>query len=810
MANAVGHGSQSDRNIIVQVTFDKGGRVLNMRDPRGNLTTYTYDKLNRRTSKLNPLNKQWSTNYSDLLTGGTRTVTTYPGINGGSSYNVQRDHDRLGRLTNINYGDVATTPNVTFAYNAAGDRYLMSEFGASGKVRETTFNYNPVHRLQSVNFDTDGNGTANHTISYEYDLGGLRTLLSINNERSATYTYDTRGRMATMNTSVGDATFVYDAVNRINEIQRAGYPESVNSKYKFDIAGSLNNLHHYSLTQSSYIHQFDYQVDGRGYRKQAYEKYFHLDETIVYGYDHVGRINSATYKDGPPTDARFPDTYSYTYDLSGNRLSEVYTSYWGTNNSSRSFQYNTANQLTSEGVYTYTYDGNGNLLSKKQGATVIDSYTWDRANRTTSVTVPSYNTTYKYDGLSNRISKTENGVVREHWLDMQPPLTQIVADLEQATPNPYMSYFLHSPYGLFGEEIRVLPNWGNNDDITYWDGLGSVRETSVGTRRFDPYGNFRDGTNLYGSGVYNRPFGFTGEYTDDNNLIYLRARHYNPNLGMMLSLDPFEGTMDRPMSLNGYSYVEGNPVNWTDPTGNIIQPSNVAVTGGCSAVSTTGSLFNNNFLQQNNSLDGINKIYDRVCGYLCHFLIDDSFTGLDRGCKDRLRDTICPLLCNAGPFGEEVTLPSGQKEIRWQAEQEYWDSITYDNSYKGPIQRFKEFINNKFNMQGKERSNHRESYNRTREHLGREYNTWSSECDIKFNNASQVREFNGIVKEWIDKPLPFAATPNVGPSSVPQIPACNLSENGMCVDPRVWVLVATAIGGLLFGGGGGGVFQKDF
>jgi RHS repeat-associated protein len=54
-------------------------------------------------------------------------------------------------------------------------------------------------------------------------------------------------------------------------------------------------------------------------------------------------------------------------------------------------------------------------------------------------------------------------------------------------------------------------------------------------------------------------------YTD--HMLHLRARNYFPNLGTFLSLDPFEGTHSRPMSLNGYSYVEGNVPNWTDPSG---------------------------------------------------------------------------------------------------------------------------------------------------------------------------------------------------------------------------------------------------
>ncbi|MDX2139882.1 MAG: RHS repeat-associated core domain-containing protein [Chloroflexota bacterium] len=66
------------------------------------------------------------------------------------------------------------------------------------------------------------------------------------------------------------------------------------------------------------------------------------------------------------------------------------------------------------------------------------------------------------------------------------------------------------------------------------------------------------------------PFAFTGElYNPTTDMLYLRARHYRPSLGIFTSRDPFEGMAGRPMSLNGYSWVEGNVVNWNDPSGAI-------------------------------------------------------------------------------------------------------------------------------------------------------------------------------------------------------------------------------------------------
>jgi RHS repeat-associated protein len=100
------------------------------------------------------------------------------------------------------------------------------------------------------------------------------------------------------------------------------------------------------------------------------------------------------------------------------------------------------------------------------------------------------------------------------------------------------------------------------------DGLGSVRgvvDNTVGvleSRNYDPYG-----VGFGATGSIQTSYGFTGEPMDDNGLLYLRARYYNPAAGVFTALDPFEGMWDDPMSINGYSYVHGDPTNLTDPSG---------------------------------------------------------------------------------------------------------------------------------------------------------------------------------------------------------------------------------------------------
>jgi len=63
----------------------------------------------------------------------------------------------------------------------------------------------------------------------------------------------------------------------------------------------------------------------------------------------------------------------------------------------------------------------------------------------------------------------------------------------------------------------------------------------------------------------------------ETGLYYARARYYDPELGIFLTQDPFEGQIDTPPSLHRYLYAYQNPTVYTDPTGrqNVFTPNEV-------------------------------------------------------------------------------------------------------------------------------------------------------------------------------------------------------------------------------------------
>jgi len=100
------------------------------------------------------------------------------------------------------------------------------------------------------------------------------------------------------------------------------------------------------------------------------------------------------------------------------------------------------------------------------------------------------------------------------------------------------------------------------------DGLGSVRQLLDSTGNietnyaYDPFG-----VPVVGGDVSN-PYQFTGEAWDaEVELLYLRARYYQPEVGRFVTKDPWAGNTNQPATLNRYVYATNNPVNLSDPSG---------------------------------------------------------------------------------------------------------------------------------------------------------------------------------------------------------------------------------------------------
>ena len=73
---------------------------------------------------------------------------------------------------------------------------------------------------------------------------------------------------------------------------------------------------------------------------------------------------------------------------------------------------------------------------------------------------------------------------------------------------------------------------------------------------------------MQGEPEQSRVFAYNGEqYTPQTGLQYLRARHYDPQLGAFTTRDTYLGDLKTPISQNRYTYAHNNPVRYADPSG---------------------------------------------------------------------------------------------------------------------------------------------------------------------------------------------------------------------------------------------------
>ena len=314
----------------------------------------------------------------------------------------------------------------------------------------------------------------------------------------------------------------------------------------------------------------------------------------------------------------------YTYDGAGNRLSAVKTS-GDKALCNIQYTYNDNNQITDidsdcdDDKQTHiilTYDENGNLKNTTCNDTEkVKDYTYDNENRLKAV---KENGTLLmaalYDGngdrifrldyrknsdyVSNQAGTAENvyypsGSVKNSY-DTDVILNEMLIP-NGVTQNTAINYELTGYINdVNSEYTQVLTEFGANGNTTniyeygaqrnsatingtkgyyLYDGRGSVSGLtgnsggSMVTYSYDAYGNTKKSSNSL-----NNPYQYNAEYTDSSTgLQYLRARYYESSQGRFTTKDTYLGTISNPLSRNLYTYVENNPLNYTDPSGHSLK-----------------------------------------------------------------------------------------------------------------------------------------------------------------------------------------------------------------------------------------------
>ncbi|HUN24418.1 MAG TPA: RHS repeat-associated core domain-containing protein, partial [Anaerolineales bacterium] len=234
-------------------------------------------------------------------------------------------------------------------------------------------------------------------------------------------------------------------------------------------------------------------------------------------------------------------TTAYSYDRDGNRTAAVSSSEKST------YEWNAESKLTN--AWVQILQGN-NWVSKDGKA---EAYRYDSMGRRTK--------TYTLDpDIPTYPTLARETVYGRGWEELQ---RRDGVGTAQLTTTDILSL----PGGLVP---RKLAGYSNGSASYYQlDALGSGRAvTGAGgavAGGFTDYGDF--GTRLSPAPTQLAP-SFTGyEHDAYTGLEYAKNRYYDPATASFISSDPYPVDHSDLLGANLYNYVQGNPVNSTDPLG---------------------------------------------------------------------------------------------------------------------------------------------------------------------------------------------------------------------------------------------------
>ncbi|MDP1658715.1 MAG: RHS repeat-associated core domain-containing protein, partial [Methylotenera sp.] len=370
-------------------------------------------------------------------------------------------------------------------------------------------------------------------------------------------------------------SYLYNAANRLVSLTNLDY---LQADYQLDPAGRV--LSRVSNSGARTMTQYD--ANGWVSKLTQYDAANALVSETNYTRDRVGNIltqsNTAGANIGTTTfsydalyrlsTADYPSTANdelFTYDKVGNRktatkgslIANTNTRYYGyfanTNRLAEIRIGSAAGTLDS----SFTNDFEGRLTA--QTGTGAKTLTWDAKSRLKTITQASITQTYGYDPMDYRIrhSNTTNGQL-DYYLEGE--------HLESVEQNGYLTekYFrgistdeLIAAY-LIDTDGKSKPYQFHHDNVT---STTQVTGHNGGTLQSISYSAF--GSTLNQTGSSPNRLKYTGREDDQTGLYYYRARYYDTNTGRFISEDPlgFEA------GINFYAYVDNNPVNANDPSG---------------------------------------------------------------------------------------------------------------------------------------------------------------------------------------------------------------------------------------------------
>jgi len=489
-------------------------------------------------------------------------------------------YDTLGRRVQSTEPDAGTWH---FVYDANGN--LLRRTDAAKQA--TLYTYDALNRVLHLEhwkrrhvFDGD--------VDYIYDRGanGIgRLVWSRSAYSSARFGYDQLGQLVESVQAIGDRTYSYQyAYDPIGRLAQLTYPDGTTVRYDFD-GPSLLRIADAATVYAQFadinaLGQVGTATLGNGTRSQYTFDRARLWLTSLKAQSpSVGALQSLDYTHYPDgnvhTRADAGVTESFTYDEMDRLITVISPS------GAQQFAYDPAGNVTQNPSGTFTYDPARQLLA----AVGKQHFAYDPNGNATI----AGNRRIEYDSF-NRPIVIESGGTRRF---PRNRLYLVYDERNLAVRRFVYRGFFHT---LLWIPSETMASAGNAYDCrerkcTAYIGNGSTivaeRHGVLGPVYYyhaEPLGSVRAVTDVTGSVVWSARYDAFGSvhatgkkqpkvtfsakpFEAEVGVFRMGTRLYDPFIGRFYSAD-FKGqNRRRPQTLNHYSYVHNNPLNYTDPTG---------------------------------------------------------------------------------------------------------------------------------------------------------------------------------------------------------------------------------------------------
>jgi RHS repeat-associated protein len=573
---------------VTRYTYTKRGQMETVTDPAGNVWRYAYDLRGRMVRAEDPDRGVTEFTYNDadekVTARDARGVT------------LAYAYDALGRLTAIHEGSLAGPKRAEWTYDVLPDgtpargqqvastRYVdgnayvtaVAGYDAAGRPTGTTYTIPAsegalagTYRF-STTYHADGEvatlglpaagGLPAEQLRFGYDALGLPSTLTGHTPYVTRTGYTSYGELAQLRLSAGGkwvtSSYEYErGTHRLSRavVERETAPvQLADLNYTYDAAGNVTRIADRAGPDA-----------GGGPETQCFRQDYlrRLTEAWTPASGDCAAAPSAAGLGGPA-----PYWHAWTFDKTGNRLSETRTEANGATTTS-TYRYPTPGSAQPHAVQgstttgpggtrtdSYEYDATGNTVTRSKGDSTL-RLIWDAEGRLAGTT-GAETTSYVYDADGERLIRRDSTGTTLYLGDTELHLSTGGV----VTGTRY--------YQFAGRTIAVRTSADNKLHWLALDHHGTpeiaidATTQQVHRRQHTPYGELRGPAPDYWPGQRS----FVGGTSDRTGLIHIGAREYDPTLGRFISVDPVIDFTD-PQQTNGYAYANNSPVTYADPDG---------------------------------------------------------------------------------------------------------------------------------------------------------------------------------------------------------------------------------------------------